>query len=286
MTFVGSPNYTQGRQGKKPDRIVVHWIVGKLSAADAVFKNPASEVSAHYGIGNNVIHQYVVEQDTAWHAGNWDMNLRSIGIEHEGGPNLPISEETYQTSANLIREISQRHNIPIDKNHIIPHRDIKPTQCPGTLDLDKLISLATGGETKFDELVRKSTNHDIIVDSLKVDKSDAKSGEKVLKIFEDQKNELQSCRTSAQNDKDQLEGKIRTLEEEVQRIGQERDEAVSKVCSDPNAHPTGDSGDSELPAPLTDTNNNNSGDGDTSQTEKTTFLSIIIAWFRNLFKSR
>lgn len=142
IKWIGSPNYTEGRQGKKIDRIVCHWIVGTLSAADITFQNTTTNTSAHYGVGNNEIHQYVKEPSTAYHAGNWDMNLRSIGIEHQGGPNLPISNETYETSAQLIADICKRGGLTPSSTTIIPHRSVVATQCPGTLDVNRLINRA------------------------------------------------------------------------------------------------------------------------------------------------
>ena len=200
MVFIGSPNYTQGR-GKKIDRIVVHWIVGKLSAADAVFKNPSTDLSAHYAIGNKITHQYVTEDNTAWHAGVWTMNQRSIGIEHEGGPNLPISDETYKTSAKLIAEIAQRYGIPLDRNHIIGHREVKPTQCPGTLDIDRLISLAKGEDTHADNLT-KMLGADYIRDNQKdifnpkLDIKDTNWSKIVIGKLDELERELQRTRTS------------------------------------------------------------------------------------------
>jgi N-acetyl-anhydromuramyl-L-alanine amidase AmpD len=39
---------------------------GTLAGTDAWFTNPASQVSAQYGIGKNgEVHQYVKEEDTA-----------------------------------------------------------------------------------------------------------------------------------------------------------------------------------------------------------------------------
>ena len=165
IKWIGSPNFDTNR--KPIDRIVCHWIVGKLSAADAVFqKTPGT--SAHYGIGNTAIHQYVKEENVAYHAGVYAMNQRSIGIEHEGGPELPISEVTYQTSGKLIGEIAMRYNIPLDREHIIPHSQVKPTQCPGTLNLDKIISIAKGYMTSSNDVTITKTRYDelLIAESL------------------------------------------------------------------------------------------------------------------------
>lgn len=135
-------NFQKGRNGSSVSKIVLHWIVGKLSAADATFQDPNRVASAHYGIGNTVIHQYVKEEDTAYHAGNLTVNRQSIGIEHEGGPDFPISELTYKTSAELIADLCRRYSIPADRAHIIKHSEVpRATQCPGTLDVDRLVGM-------------------------------------------------------------------------------------------------------------------------------------------------
>lgn len=144
LTQASPNNYMKGREwnGKsyKPEMVILHWIVGDLPAADAQFiSNTQSRVSAHYGIGDDVIHKYVSEHDTAYHAGNFDINLKSIGIEHKGGPNIPISENTIETSVALVFDICKRWGIPADAAHIRRHRDIVATQCPGTLPVERII---------------------------------------------------------------------------------------------------------------------------------------------------
>lgn len=138
IIWKGSPNFTKGRGGKKVDTIVLHWIVGYLPAADAVFSKPDS-VSAHYAVGPKVIHQYVDEANTAYHAGDFTVNQRSIGIEHEGGPNIPITDAVYNTSIELVADICQRNGIVPSSATIKPHKAFRATQCPGTLDIDRII---------------------------------------------------------------------------------------------------------------------------------------------------
>lgn len=73
------------------------------------------------------------------------MNRRSIGLEHlnaTGAPNWTISEATYKSSAKLIADICKRYNIPIDAKHIIPHKQVSATACPGGIDMAKLIRMA------------------------------------------------------------------------------------------------------------------------------------------------
>ena len=154
-----SPNFWVGRKGYRPEAIVIHIMDGTLVGTDSWFANHTSQVSAHYGIGKSgEVHQYVQENDTAWHAGrvdapvwklirpNLNPNLNTIGIEHEGRPNEIWTEEMKRVSANLIREICQRWQIPIDRYHIVGHFEIfsKKPNCPASNKqiLDDLVALA------------------------------------------------------------------------------------------------------------------------------------------------
>src|SRR6266571_1562932 len=101
--WIGSTNKTFGRQGWRPEAIVVHLMNDEdIASVDEWFNTPKPPdgeppVSAHYGIAKNGdVHQYVQEMDTAWHAGRvskpvWALikpgvnpNLYTAGIEHEG----------------------------------------------------------------------------------------------------------------------------------------------------------------------------------------------------------
>ena len=159
-----SPNITNGRNGYKPEAIVIHIMEGTLDGTDSWFQNKFSKVSAHYGIGlKGDIHQYVNEANCAWHAGrinspSWSLlkkarsgnfinpNYYTIGIEHEGNDHSDWTEAMYQSSAQLIREICQRHNIPVDRDHIIGHHEIYSLKtCPGSkVSMTRLILLAKG----------------------------------------------------------------------------------------------------------------------------------------------
>ncbi len=159
---VPSPNYHKTRGGYKPVAIVIHIMEGTLAGTDSWFKSPLSDVSAHYGIGfNGEIHQYVDEKDTAWHAGRvhepcWKLiktngpdqyvnpNLYTIGIEHEGDENKEWTEATYHSSSMLLRQISIRWQILLDRNHVIGHHEIYSLKaCPGNkVNLERLINMA------------------------------------------------------------------------------------------------------------------------------------------------
>ena len=94
-------------------------------------------MSAHYGIGRSgEIHQYVGEADTAFHAGRvwkpkWgklkakvNPNLYTIGIEHEGQGASDWPDAMYASSSKLIADVCNRWSIPIDREHIVGHREI------------------------------------------------------------------------------------------------------------------------------------------------------------------
>ena len=132
-----SPNYTAGRGGRTVDRIVIHYIVGTLAAADATFADPNSGVSAHYGIGEGAVHRYVSEKNTAWHAGNFAMNQRSIGIEHSADAVRPPSQSTYTASIELCAQLCRTYGLnPLTQ--IIPHSSVVATACPGTVDIQRI----------------------------------------------------------------------------------------------------------------------------------------------------
>lgn len=138
----GSPNYTKGRQGNKVTGIVCHWIVGNLASADATFQNRSRNTSAHYGIEDNTVHQYVDTDSTAYHAGNWNVNLTTVGIEHSAQPGRDASLATLDTSAQLIADLAKKYGFAINSTTVRPHRAIVATQCPGTINVEHLIQAA------------------------------------------------------------------------------------------------------------------------------------------------
>jgi N-acetylmuramoyl-L-alanine amidase len=157
-----TPNFRKGRLGMKPVAVVIHTMEGSLAGTDSWFASEDSQVSAHYGIGrNDEVHQYVDEQDTAFHCGtvknpSWpglyrgkgrqvvNPDFYTIGIEHEGNASSDWSEAMYKASAEMIAGVCARWNIPVDRQHIIRHSDIRADKsCPGNrVDLERLIEMA------------------------------------------------------------------------------------------------------------------------------------------------
>jgi N-acetyl-anhydromuramyl-L-alanine amidase AmpD len=150
-------NYTAGREGATVQRIVDHWTVVMFEGAVRRFKDPASRLSAHYVIGQDGrIAQLVSEDDAAYHSGNYAVNLRSIGIEHEASPAMEPSAALYAASAQLHLDIANRHGLSLAVGDtVLPHRAIVPTECPGTLDLDRIVRDALEEDDMFTEEDRR-----------------------------------------------------------------------------------------------------------------------------------
>src|SRR3954454_24305077 len=66
--------------------IVIHDTEVAYEPTIALFENPLAYVSAHYVTrsADGFVTQMVPTEDVAWHAGNWWINMHSVGIENEG----------------------------------------------------------------------------------------------------------------------------------------------------------------------------------------------------------
>ena len=135
----------------KIDTILIHHNAGTRDegARRTWYVSTGHGTSAHYQVTPDKIWGCVGENYVAYHAGNYPVNQRSIGIEHlnnTGAPTWTIAEETYRNSARLIRDICERYNIPIDRQHILKHGEVSSTACPGGIDIDRLVAMAKGAD--------------------------------------------------------------------------------------------------------------------------------------------
>ncbi|MBA2445211.1 MAG: N-acetylmuramoyl-L-alanine amidase, partial [Nocardioidaceae bacterium] len=120
------------------DYIVIHDTETSYDNTLALVQDP-EYVSWHYTLRSSDGHiaQNVRPKNVAWHAGNWYVNMHSIGLEHEGyaGQNGEwYTEAMYRTSARLVRYLANRYDIPLDRAHIIGHDQIPgpaPASVPG-----------------------------------------------------------------------------------------------------------------------------------------------------------
>jgi hypothetical protein len=121
------------------DYIVVHsteatWDTTLLLAGRATYA-----ASWHYSIRSSDGHiaQHIKARDVGWHAGNWYVNAHAIGVEQEAflaQPDAWFTESLYRASARLVKYLAKRHDVPLDRQHILSHDavpGVTPANIPG-----------------------------------------------------------------------------------------------------------------------------------------------------------
>ena len=127
----GSDHMTRGRS-RAIDRIVVHYTGTTASArnnATYFSRNEGQGASAHYFVDDisPEIYQSVAEGDTAWHAGDWQMNCRAIGIEVvSAGEDFSATE--VEKLGWLVRKLMAKYGI--GASGVIRHYDVTGKLCP------------------------------------------------------------------------------------------------------------------------------------------------------------
>jgi hypothetical protein len=124
-----SCNYTNSNRETSYDvrKIVIHVAEGSYSGTISWFENCAAGASAHYVVSREGrVAQCVRNKDITWHAGWWDTNTHSIGIEHAGFIDNPewFTRSMYHASARLSAWCCKKYDIPIDRKHIIGHDEV------------------------------------------------------------------------------------------------------------------------------------------------------------------
>ncbi|GKQ33895.1 N-acetylmuramoyl-L-alanine amidase [Streptomyces sp. A012304] len=126
----GDDDYGNHDLGDRPasqsiEYIVVHDTEGGWEGVIDLVQDPAY-VSWNYSLRSTDGHvaQHVRAKDVAWHAGNWYVNTKSIGLEHEGflaSPDAWYTEAMYRSSARLVTYLAAKYGIPLDRQHILGH---------------------------------------------------------------------------------------------------------------------------------------------------------------------
>lgn len=146
------------RGGHKIDRIVIHHnaTTNKTVAMNTWVKGAPANTSAHYEVTPTEIVGCVGEQWAAWHCGGTGgndvpkmsyPNQRSIGIENvnsSGAPKWSVDHRTVVNCAKLVADICKRYGIPCDRKHVLGHKEVTATACPGGLNVDEVVKLAKG----------------------------------------------------------------------------------------------------------------------------------------------
>lgn len=162
-------NYSSANRGRQQiNKVIVHVTQGSFSGAINWFRDPRANVSAHYTIRSKdgFIGQSVRDKDIAWHAGNWDYNRTSIGIEHEGYVDNSswFTDKMYRSSARLTASLVKKYRIPVDRKHIIGHN-----QVPGATHTDpgrywnwskylRYVRNYAGSNTKYTQIIDNSSS--------------------------------------------------------------------------------------------------------------------------------
>lgn len=118
----------------KIDYIIIHDTEGTYNSAiswfqNSLFANPPVYVSANYVIrsSDGAVTEMVHPGDVAWQAGDWYVNMHSIGIEHEGiaaNGAAWYTEAMYRSSATLVSYLAAKYHIPLDREHILGHDNV------------------------------------------------------------------------------------------------------------------------------------------------------------------
>lgn len=108
--------------------IVVHDTEASWDTTLKLVQDP-TYVSWHYSVrsSDGLVAQHVRTKDVAWHAGNWYVNMHSVGIEHEAFAVTGAtwySEPLYRNSAKLVKYLADSYDIPIDRGHILGHDQV------------------------------------------------------------------------------------------------------------------------------------------------------------------
>ncbi|MEU6375958.1 N-acetylmuramoyl-L-alanine amidase [Streptomyces sp. NPDC046909] len=108
--------------------IVIHDTEGGWEGVLNLVQDP-TYVSWQYTLRSTDGHiaQHVKAKDVAWHAGNWYVNAKSIGLEHEGflaNPDAWYTEAMYRSSARLVKYLARKYDIPLDRQHILGHDNV------------------------------------------------------------------------------------------------------------------------------------------------------------------
>lgn len=133
----GDGDYGNHDLGNRPasqsiDYIVIHDTEASWDTTLKLVQDP-TYVSWQYSLRSSDGHvaQHVALKDVGWHAGNWFVNAKSVGLEHEGfltAPDSWYTEAMYRSSARLVRYLAKRYGIPLDRQHVLGHDNV-----PGTV---------------------------------------------------------------------------------------------------------------------------------------------------------
>lgn len=145
-SFIPKGNYNRPGTFMKPKFITVHNTANTAPSANAAMhasyvKNPSTQVSWHFTVDDGgTIYQHLPTFEAGYHAGDYQGNRESIGIEicENAGSNF---ERSVRNAQALIKMLMRQLNIPL--MNVVPHQFWSGKNCPRLL-LDRWDSFILG----------------------------------------------------------------------------------------------------------------------------------------------
>lgn len=119
-------HYTKGPRTEPITQIVIHTMESqeKPNTAETVaawFAGPtAPKASIHWCVDNNSAVLCLLDEDIAWHAGRWQVNARSLGVEIAGTARQTpaqwddrYSQQTLRRAAKIVAAWCDLYDIPV-----------------------------------------------------------------------------------------------------------------------------------------------------------------------------
>lgn len=154
-------HFTPGRAGTI-NKIVLHHNAGNLTIRGCYNVWQDREASAHYQVqSDGRIGQLVWDKDTAWHAGNFDANSTSIGIEHADCQANPwkISDACLENGAHLVAALCKYYKLgrPTWMKNVFPHNHFSSTECPAPIAGSQNAAYMKRAQEWYDAMMKGSS---------------------------------------------------------------------------------------------------------------------------------
>lgn len=154
-------HFTPGRAGAI-NKIVLHHNAGNLTIRGCYNVWQDREASAHYQVqSDGRIGQLVWDKDTAWHAGNFDANSTSIGIEHADCQANPwkISDACLENGAHLVAALCKYYKLgrPTWMKNVFPHNHFSSTECPASIAGSQNAAYMKRAQQWYDAMMKGSS---------------------------------------------------------------------------------------------------------------------------------
>lgn len=130
-------NYDKLPFARPIDGFLVHTTEGDTQRVLELFQDSRSYVGAHYVLDGKACktYQMVRLNDLPWHAGNWDKNTTTVGLEfvgHMAAAQTEITPCAYKMAAEITKYVIQLRNIPCAQLQcVMSHNNVPATKASG-----------------------------------------------------------------------------------------------------------------------------------------------------------